>query len=138
MILSQPIVGTSVYNLMESKDNIDLAFTDKYLYNPFLSQKRFVSAFYEGAHFSESQGKYLLASINGKYMTVNLKKALRKVGDRLIILYGDKMENADQIAASYQSINPSIKALAISNTKFLPHMERPDAFLEVYKASRNL
>lgn len=138
LILSQPIVGTSVYNLMESKDNIDLAFTDRYLYNPFLSQKRFVSAFYEGAHFNESQGKYLLASINGKYMTVNLKNALRKVGDRLIILYGDKMENGAQVAASYRKINPSIKVLSVSDTKFLPHMERPDAFLDAYKASRNL
>jgi hypothetical protein len=90
-ILSLPIVGTSVYNISQGRDNIDLAFTEKYLYNPFRSQKRFVSAFYEGAHFNESNGKYLLASIDGKYMTVNLKKALKKVGDRLVILYGDKM-----------------------------------------------
>ena len=135
-ILSLPIVGTSVYNISQGRDNIDLAFTEKYLYNPFRSQKRFVSAFYEGAHFNESNGKYLLASIDGKYMTVNLKKALKKVGDRLVILYGDKMENAQQIAESYQSINPSIKAIAISNTRFLPHMERPEAFLDAYTAAR--
>ena len=135
-ILSLPIVGTSVYNISQGRDNIDLAFTEKYLYNPFRSQKRFVSAFYEGAHFNESNGKYLLASIDGKYMTVNLKKALKKVGDRLVILYGDKMENAQQIAESYQSINPSIKAIAINNTRFLPHMERPEAFLDAYTAAR--
>lgn len=137
-ILSLPVIGTSVYNMYESRGNIDLSFTEKYLYNPFRSQKRFVSAFYEGAHFNESNGKYLLASINGKYMTVNLKKALKKVGDMLVILYGEKADNAAQIASSYQNVNPSIKALAIGSTKLLPHMERPEAFLEVLSASRRL
>ncbi|MBP3872838.1 MAG: alpha/beta hydrolase [Lachnospiraceae bacterium] len=137
-ILSLPVVGTSVYNISESRDNIDLAFTEKYLYNPFRSQKRFVTAFYEGAHFNESNGKYLLASIKGKYMTVNLRKALVKAGDKLIIIYGDNADNARKIASGYQSINPSVKALAVSSTKFLPHMERPEAFMDVYKASRKL
>lgn len=138
MILSLPIIGTSVYNISQGKDNIDLAFTEKYLYNPFHSQKRYVNAFYEGAHFNESNGKYLLASINGKYMTVNLKKALEKVGEKMVILYGDKLDKAGQVASSYQNINPSIKALAITDTKFLPHMERPEAFLDVYRSSRKL
>ncbi len=132
-ILSLPIIGTAVYNIAMGRDNIDLAFTEKYLYNPFRSQKRFVNAFYEGAHFNESNGKYLLASINGKYMTVNLKKALKTVGDRVVILYGEKMEKGTQIASGYQSIHPGIKAYAIPETKFLPHMEKPDAFLETYQ-----
>ena len=137
-ILSLPIIGTSVYNIAQGKNNIDLAFTEKYLYNPFRSQKRFVSAFYEGAHFNESNGKYLLASIKGNYMSVNLKKALARVGERLVILYGDNMEKEDHVVAGYRNINSSIKALAVSSTKFLPHMERPEAFLEVYNASRHL
>lgn len=135
-ILSLPIIGTSVYNISEGRDNIDLAFTEKYLYNPFRSKKRFVSAFYEGAHYNESNGRHLLASIKGKYMTVDLRKALTKIGDRLTILYGDKMEKEAQIAAGYQHYNPSVKVIPISNTKFLPHMERPDAFIEACKASR--
>ena len=137
-ILSLPVLGTSVYNISQSKDNIDLAFTEKYLYNPFHSQKRFVTAFYEGAHFNESNGKYLLGSINGKYMTVNLKKALQKVGDKLVILYGEKMEKGAQIVAGYQNINSSIKTLSVSSTKFLPHMENPEAFLDAYTASRKI
>ena len=69
-------------------------------------------------------------------MTVDLRKALTKIGDRLTILYGDKMEKEAQIAAGYQHYNPSVKVIPISNTKFLPHMERPDAFIEACKASR--
>ena len=129
-ILSLPIIGTTVYNIAEGKGNIDLSFTENYLYNPFRSQKRFVMAFYEGAHFNESNGKYLLASIKGKYMTVNLKNAIAKAGDSLVILYGDKSENATQIAAGYKKINPSIEVLSVKNAGALPHMERPEAFLE--------
>lgn len=133
-ILSLPVIGTTVYNIAMGKDNIDLAFTEKYLYNPFRSQRRFVNAFYEGAHFNESRGKYLLASINGKFMTVNIRKAVKNAGDRIVILYGEKIENAHQIVFSYQTINPSIKAQSVPGTKFLPHMEKPDAFLEAFRA----
>ena len=134
-ILSLPIVGTSVYNITMGRDNIDLAFTEKYLYNPFHSQKRFVNAFYEGAHYNESNGKFLLSSITGRYMTVNLRKALKRVGDKLIILYGDKSENAAQIAAAYQNINPAVKVHSIPGTKFLPQMEKPEEFMESFRAS---
>ncbi len=86
VLLSLPIIGTSTYNIAECRDNIDLAFSEKYMYNPFHSQQRFVDAFYEAAHFNEGKGKYLLASIKGKYITVNIKNALKKMGDILTIV----------------------------------------------------
>ena len=134
VILSLPIVGTSVYNISQSRENIDLAFSEKYLFNPFRSQKRFVDAFYEGAHFDQSKGKYLLASIQAKYMTVNIRKALQKMGDKVTIIYGDHLENSQQLISGYQTLNPSINALSVKTTKCLPHMERPDSFLEVYNS----
>ncbi len=128
-LLTLPIIGTTVYNIAQSKGNIDLAFTEKYLYNPFRSQKRFVNAFYEGAHFNESNGKYLLASIQGKYMTANVKNALKTAGDKVIVIYGDHYENEAQIIKGYQALNSSIQAFSIKSTKFLPQMERPELFL---------
>lgn len=130
ILLSLPIIGTTVYNMSQSKGNIDLDFTEKYLYNPFRSQKRFVSAFYEGAHFNESNGKYLLAALKARRMTVNTEKALKKAGEKIVILYGDHAENADQIINGYTSLNPSITAYSIKGTKMLPHMERPELFLK--------
>ncbi len=138
ILLSVPIIGTTIYNITECRDNIDLAFTEKYMYNPFYSQKRFTDAFYEGAHFHEGKGKYLLSSIKGKYMTVNIEKALGKCGDKIVILYGDRSNSSKQIALRYQMKNNSIKALAISDTKLLPHMEKPELFMQVFLASRKL
>ncbi len=130
-LLSLPIIGTCVYNISQSKENIDLAFTEKYLFNPFRSQKRFVNAFYEGAHFNESNGKYLLASIKSRHMTVNIKKVLSSIDKKVVIIYGDHAENAEQIISGYHSANSSITAYSIKSTKLLPHMERPNLFLEV-------
>ncbi len=129
-ILTLPIIGTTVYNIAQSRGNIDLAFTEKYLYNPFRSQKRFVNAFYEGAHFSESNGKDLLASIQGKYMTVDIKNALKKEGEKVTIIYGDHCENIEQIIKGYQHLNSAIRAFPIKSTKLLPHMERPEMFMD--------
>lgn len=134
-LLSLPILGTAVYNIVEARQNIDLSFTEKYLFNPFYSKPRFVDAFYEGAHYEESKGKFLLASKAGKFMTVNIVKGLQKAGNHLVILYGEHLENGEQIVKTYQHINPSIKALSISKAKEMPEMECPEEFIKVFEAS---
>ena len=138
VLLSLPVIGTSIYNMQHSRENISLSFTEKYLFNPFRSKQRFVDAYYESAHFYEGKGKYLLSSIKGRYMAVNLSTALTKLKAKLVILYGDKEERGAAVAAGYQKINESVKALAISDTKYLPQMEHPNEFLTVYRASRKL
>ncbi len=128
-LISLPIIGTSVYNMSESKGNIDLRFTEKYFYNPFHSKTRYIDAFYESAHYNESRGKYLMASIEGKTTTVDITAALKETGEKLVILYGEKAENADRIAESYQKINPSVQAYPIAGTGSLPQLESPAKFV---------
>ena len=108
------------------------------MFNPFHSKKRFVDAFYEGAHYNEGSGKYLLASIVGKYTSVDISDALKKISARITILYGDRLARGQAVAEQYQKLNPSIKALEISGTKVLPHMERPQEFISVYRAAAKL
>ena len=131
VLISLPIIGTTLYNIVQSRDNIDLRFSEEYLYNPFRSKDRFVDAFYEGAHFHEDGGKYLLASVQGRILAVNIIEALRKVGDRLMILYGDKAEKSDSVISAYRKYNDSIVAYPVSGTRLVPHMERPQEFLSV-------
>ena len=133
-LVSLPVIGTAVYNINESRENIDLSFTEKYLYNPFRSKARFVDAFYEGAHFHEGNGKYLLASIQGRMMTVDISDALKSVGEKITILYGDKTENAEAVIAGYQKQCPSITAKAVADTRLVPHMERPSDFAAACKS----
>ena len=137
-LLRLPVIGTTVYNIAYSRENIDYSFTEKFMFNPFHSKRRFVDAFYEGAHFNEGNGKYLLASLVGKYMEVDISKALRKMSAKMTILYGDRLARGRAIAGQYQKVNPSVKALELSGTKVLPHMERPQEFISVYSASSKL
>ena len=134
-LLSLPILGTSVYNIEESHRNIDYMFTENYLYNPFHSNNRFIDAFYEGAHYHDCDGKYLLASIKGLYMTVHVQKALRRTASQFTILYGEGIEHASEIIKEYKTINPSVCAYEIPKSKYLPMMESPKEFFEVYKSS---
>lgn len=135
-ILTLPVLGTTIYNIDQSHRNIDYKFTEEYLYNPFRSNDRFVDAYYEGSHYHEGNGKYLLASIKGLYMTVNIKPALKKAGDRISILYGAGIDhNHELIVKNYININRNIKAYGIPKTKVIPMMESPKEFIKVYKKS---
>lgn len=135
VLISLPVIGTTVYNITQSRGNIDLAFTEKWLYNPFHSKTRFTDAFYEGAHFNEGNGKYLLASIQGNMMSVNISSALQKTGDKLVILYGEKMDNAETIVALYEKQDPSVRIQKIPATRQVPHMECPNEFMTAYRSA---
>ncbi len=131
-LVSSPIIGTTIYNIEESRSNIDLSLTEKYLYNPFRSRNRFVDTCYEGSHYNNCAGKYLLASQNGKYTTVDIRKALEKSVNSFTILYGSRIDNSEDVVKSYQRINNTVTATAIDNTRFLPQLERPEFFMEAF------
>ncbi len=137
-LVSLPVIGTTIYNMEVSRSNIDYNFTEKYLYNPFRSKPRYVDTCYEAAHYNNGAGKFLLASIAGNYLTVDIRKALREKGDLITILYGEKAENSQNIIKSYQKQNPNIKAYPVIKTKYLPEMERPSIFITVYNKERNI
>ena len=113
-LISLPVIGTSVYNMFRSKS-------------------RYVDAFYEGAHFNEGKGKFLLASIQGNMMSVNLVNALRNMGDKLFILYGEKVDNIHTIVSTYEKYDPEIRSQCIASAGLIPHMERSSAFMEAYE-----
>ena len=134
-LVSSPVIGTTIYNMEMSRSNIDLAFTEKYLYNPFRSRDRYVESCYEAAHCGNGSGKYLLASLRGKYTTVDIQKALEKKADSFTILYGTKTGNGEAILKSYRKINQDINGIEIEQTKYLPQLERPEYFMEAFETA---
>lgn len=134
-LLSYPVLGTALYNIETSHRNLDDAFTEKILYNPFRSNDRFIDAYYEGAHDREGKGKYLLASIKGHYMTVNLKTSLGKLENKISILYGSGVKHGSDIADEYRSYQPTVRVYQIPKVRYLPMLECPKDFLQVLKRS---
>ena len=75
-----------VYNILNSRPNIDLAFTEKYLHNPFHVDTELEDLYYESSHLENGAGKYLLASITGKYIYCNISHALKTIDNSIYIL----------------------------------------------------
>lgn len=125
-ILELPIVGTAVYNIIVNKNNIEYNFTEKFLYNPFRLQQRYIDAYHEAAHLGKGSGKYLLASLNGFYVNANICHALKEINNSMFIISGQKYEDSTSIADSYAEINPAIETDFISDAKMLPQIETPD------------
>lgn len=133
LFMDLPIVGTSVYHILTNKENMEYLFTEKYFFNPFSVSKKLVDTYHESAHRNESNGKYLVSSINGKYVNINIKKALSKINHSIFIIGGEKEDNISSILHQYTEVNPSIETATIAKTKHLPQLEAPE---KVYNLMR--
>ena len=132
-LLEAPLFGTRFYHILTSRSNIELNFTEKYLYNPFHMDEQLVDSIYESAHIDESDGRYLLSSIKGKYVNFNICHALKTLNNNISIIYGSGEPHCRENISLYQSINSSLKCEIISHTKHFPHVENPRLFLESVK-----
>lgn len=129
-IMDLPIIGTAIYNMFVSRDNLEYLFMEKYFYNPFLVSKKMLHVYYEAAHLGESGGKYLLSSLHGFYVNVNLEKALSEINNSIVILEGNKVASGKEIVDNYLKINASIEADYLENVKLYPQLENPEQLYE--------
>ena len=130
-MLEIPIIGTLLYHMIVCKPNVELLFTEKYLFNPFHTEQSFVDTYYEAAHKQNSNGKYLQSSITGRYVYCNIAHALKEINNSIFLLSGEKTECIQETISLYQSMNSSIESELIDKAKQMPHIENPDKVLEI-------
>lgn len=128
-IMSIPIVGTTIYYMKSGRQNVEYALTEKYIYNPFRIPPKHIDAYYEAAHYGLGNGKFLMASLDGFYLGANVRRVLDKLENKILILYGEKMENGKEIAESYRKVNSSITVVPMYESKMLPQLETPEEAL---------
>lgn len=134
-LMDLPIIGTAVYHMIVNKNSLEYLFTEKYLYNPFHMQQKWLHIYYESAHLNESRGKYLLSSITGFYINANINSALKEINNSMIIIAGKKCDNIESVVDNYTAINPAIEVDYIDKVKMIPQLESPDEFyrhLEIF------
>lgn len=129
-VMDLPIAGTSVYYLMTSETQIEDDFSERYFYNPFHVSSRMMHTYYESAHIKQGGGRHLLASLHGCYVNNTIRFALPALTQKLHLIFGNEMDNANNIAKSYQELNNSITCSFVEKTKMLPQMEAPEKFLD--------
>ena len=130
-ILEFPIFGTLIYNIKTCQSNIQLLFTEKYLYNPFSVTPEMVDTYYEAAHKSLSHSKFLLSSLVAGYTNNNITHALKEINQSVTILYCEGETDSEKIAESYTTCNPAIESCMLKHAKHLPQLETPGKFLEI-------
>lgn len=129
-LLELPVLGTLIYNMKTCQSNVQLLFTEKYLYNPFNVSSEFIDTYYEAAHKGFSNSKFLLSSIIGCYTNNSINHALKNIDLSIAILAGEAEPDIDEITDSYVALNPSIESCKIKQAKHLPQLETPDSFVE--------
>ena len=130
-IMDCPILGTFLYYIFCSENEIEYNFTEEYFYNPFLVSSKIIHTYYESAHWNQGSGRFLLSSLHGNYINTNVNLAFSNLAQDTQLIFGKELANAENIAASYQKLNPVIKVSYISKTKMLPHLEAPEKFLSL-------
>lgn len=121
-----PILGTFVYNMMTSERQICNKFSDKYFADVTKVPFDLPDKYYETAHLDGSKGKYLYASIIGRYTNINIIHTIKKVECPIHIISTDRA-CLDQ----YLKYNDTIKTDYISDAGYLPQLEKPDKVISL-------
>lgn len=130
-IINIPIIGTFVYNIFMNPLHIDRRFREKYFNKPQLISSKLEDAYYESAHLSESQGKYLYASLLGNYMNISIKHALKKI-DKPVYLIGSRdLKNNIHTLDEYRKSNGNFEITMLSNGNLYPQLEIPEKIYAV-------
>lgn len=131
-VMDLPILGNSVYYLMTSETQIEFDFSEKYFYNPFHVNSKLMHTYYESAHIKQGGGRHLMASLNGCYVNNTIRFALPNIQQDIQLIFGEYVDNAENIAASYQKYNEFLTYGFVEKTKMLPQLEAPDDFISVF------
>lgn len=129
-----PLIGTFVYNRMHTPVKNDLLFRHKYFYKPQLISTKFEDVYYESAHMNNSNGKYLLGSIIGKYINLDIRHALNQLAAPIYIIASRDLPDNINSIESYIRANTNIETTYLSGCKLLPQLEIPDKLLITIKS----
>lgn len=132
-MLECPLTGTLLYHLIVSRARIQQEFENRLFFKKGLVQQEAVDVYYESAHNQNSAGKYLMSSIIGNYIYLDIRHALRSINQDIVILSSCQENFSEEIVSAYQAVNPAIEAVYLSETKHLPQLEAPDKLLEQLK-----
>lgn len=126
-----PIIGTFIYNMAVSKNQIIDDFVDNYFYKGHLVSEKLIQTYYQSAHIGDGGGKYLLASIKSYYTNNNIVSALKKENHSIILVSGKEHPFMSDVISAYKEFNPSIEEAYLANSSCLPQLEQPEKFVEL-------
>lgn len=128
-ILITPIIGTFIYNMKVNKRTIREKLLSEVYDQNSIREKDILTCF-ESSHKDNTNSKYLFASQKSRFTNANIVYCLSKINNSIFIITGNANPENIIAANQYQNHLPSIEILGINKTKQLPHLERPEEFIE--------
>ena len=129
-LLFTPVIGTFIYNMKINKRTISQDFKSSYYYDQNAVSEKGILTCFESSHKDRGRSKYLYACQKSRYTNANILFCLSKLNNSIFIIIGNGNPENTLSASQYQNQLPSIEIVGIDNTKQLPHVEKPDEFIE--------
>lgn len=128
-LIELPIIGTTIYNIVNSKRSYNNLFKKYYCCNTYSIKRNLIRGYYEAAHYGTMTSKYLFASIISNYTGVNVTRAVKSINNSIFIIGSEHEHNIKNTISAYTDLNSSIESFIIDGTKHLPQIEKPDELL---------
>lgn len=127
-MIELPILGTFIYNLITNTKMINKQFREKYYYDKTKIPVNLPDTYYEAAHLEKSNGKYLYASMIGKYTNINIIHALKLITNQIHFIITDA---SSEDIKEYLNYNKNITIDHIQDAGYLPQLEKPDRIINL-------
>lgn len=124
-LLELPIIGTLIYNILGSKQQLKKKFNNEYFYDSTKVENNIIENYSETIHLPNYQSKFVFASYVGRYMNTNVTHALKEINHSISIIYSNEISNMKSIVEEYYNVNNAVESFSISKTKQLLHYEKP-------------
>ena len=129
-LIFAPIIGTFIYNIKINKRTIAHKFASSYYYDQNKINEKDILTCFESSQKDRGHSKYLYACQKSRYTNANILFCLSKLNNSIFIVSGNGNPENTLSASQYQNQLPSIEIVEMNNTKQLPHVEKPDEFIE--------
>ena len=130
-LLRLPVIGTTIYNMYNSRRNLENRLIEKSVYNPFTVTKKLLDHAYDSAHRNNGNGRFLLASLRGLFLNWNLARPLSMIEQPVTIIYGTEAPGERAIAAAYKKAGKTVDIVSVENCGMLPQIEKPELIIPV-------
>jgi len=130
IIINTPIIGTSVYNFLNSK--IFLNTMEKYYFDDSKNSK-FIEASYFSAHHNGANSRYSMAShFYSNFFMCDTNIHLKSFKKNIHVIWGiDDDINSINNFGKIENVNGNVTLSALKNVKSYPHLEVPKQFVKI-------
>lgn len=128
-LLCSPVIGTFIYNMKANRRTVSEEFKSSYYYDQNEINEKDILTFTEASQKNKAHSKYLYASQISRFTNANIICCMNRLNNSIFIITGNANPENVLMANQYQNYLPSIEIVGIEKAKKMPHMEKPDEFV---------